>query len=225
MRLFLFDIDCTLLLTRGAGREANRRAMMEVFGTSGALAAHKFGGKTDWQTLIELLIDEGFSLDQIEAQMPIYSESMARHLADVIGNYEAFALPGALELVETLRQRDDVALGIVTGNVPGAAAVKLRAAGYDPAWFPIGAFGSESMDRNNLPALAVARAAAHFRYPFAPDEVIVIGDTPADIACARAIGAIAVAVETGFCAPGELVAAQADYLLRDLTEFNLVLTG
>ncbi len=69
MRLFLFDIDCTLLLTRGAGRESNRRAMVEVFGTCGALAGHKFGGKTDWQTLAELLIDEGFSHAEIERKL------------------------------------------------------------------------------------------------------------------------------------------------------------
>ncbi len=222
MRLFLFDIDCTLLLTRGAGRESNRRAMVEVFGTSGALEGHKFGGKTDWQTLIELLIDEGFSHAEIERKLPAYSEAMARHLAAIIPDYDAFAMPGALELVESLRQRDDVGLGIVTGNVPGAAAVKLRAAGYDPAWFPVGAFGSESMDRNQLTPLAVARAVEYYHYPFSSTDVIVIGDTPADIACARAIGATAVAVETGFCEPGELAAAHADYLLRDLTEFGLV---
>ncbi len=78
------------------------------------------------------------------------------------------------------------------------------------------------MNRDHLPALAVARAVEHYRYPFAPSEVIVIGDTPADVSCARALGAVAVAVETGFCQPGELAAAQADYLLRDLTEFALI---
>lgn len=222
MILILFDIDCTLLLTRGAGREANGRAMTEIFGTCGALAAHKFGGKTDWQTLIELLESEGVTHAEIERKMPAYSESMARHLAAIIDQYPVNAMPGALELVEALRERDDVALGIVTGNVPGAAEVKLRAAGFDPAWFPVGAFGSEAINRDNLPALAIARASAHYHYAFTPDEVIVVGDTPADIACARAVGATAVAVQTGFCEPGELEAAGADYLLRDLTEFGLV---
>ena len=71
-------------------------------------------------------------------------------------------------------------------------------------------------------ALAIARATEHYRTPFLPQDVIVIGDTPADVACARAVGAVAVAVETGFCEPGELKAAQPDYLLRDLTEFDRV---
>src|SRR5579871_799000 len=145
MRLILFDIDCTLLLTKGAGREANRLAMMEVFGTVGALASHKFGGKTDWQTLVDLLIAEGISHEEIERRMPVYSEAMARHMGNVIPNYEVFAMPGALDLVTALHERPDVALGIVTGNVPGSADVKLRAAGFDPALFPIGAFGNEAM--------------------------------------------------------------------------------
>src|SRR5450432_1853308 len=104
MWLILFDIDCTLLLTRGVGREANRLAMQEVYGTIGALATHKFGGKTDWQTLVELLIAEGFSHEQIEELLPTYSEAMARHLGNIIHQYEAFAMPGAIELVESLRQ-------------------------------------------------------------------------------------------------------------------------
>ncbi len=222
MRLVLFDIDCTLLLTKGAGREANRLAMLEVFGTVGALAAHKFGGKTDWQTLVDLLIAEGISHEEIERRMPVYSEAMARHMGSVIPNYEVFAMPGALDLVKALHARPDVALGLVTGNVPGSAEVKLRAAGFDPAMFPVGAFGNEAIDRNLLPALAIARAVEHYRVPFLPQDVIVIGDTPADVACARTVGAVAVAVETGFCEPGELEAAQPDYLLRDLTEFDRV---
>lgn len=223
MRLILFDIDGTLLLTGGAGRESTRLAMEEVFGTCGALAAHKFGGKTDWQTLVELLRDAGYRYADVERMMPTYERIVGQHLAAVIDGYDAQAMPGALELVEALRQRDDVALGIVTGNVASTAPIKLRAAGFDSAWFPVGAFGSESLERDNLPALAVARAAEHYRYPFKADEVIVVGDTPADIACARAFGAVAVAVETGFCTPEEIAAAKPDYHLRDLTEFGQVL--
>lgn len=222
MRLFLFDIDGTLVWTRGAGREATQHAMIEVFGTCGALAAHHFGGKTDWQTLHELLHEAGMTHAEIERRMPEYNAAMGRQLEAIIGQYPVEACPGSLELVELLRQRDDVGLGIVTGNVSTTAPIKLRAAGFDPAWFPVGAYGHESMARDNLPALAVARAVEHYRYPFAPEEVIVIGDTAADISCARALGAVAVAVETGFTQEGELVNAKPDYLLRDLTEFERV---
>lgn len=222
MRLFLFDIDGTLVWTRGAGREATKHAMTEVFGTFGALAGHHFGGKTDWQTLHELLHDAGMTHAEIERRMPDYNKAMGRHLDAIIGKYPVEACPGSLELVEMLRQRDDVALGIVTGNVSTTAPIKLRAAGFDPAWFLVGAYGNEAMARDNLPALAVARAVEHYRCSFTPRDVIVIGDTAADISCARALGAVAVAVETGFTAEGELVNAKPDFLLRDLTEFATV---
>jgi phosphoglycolate phosphatase-like HAD superfamily hydrolase len=219
MKLILFDIDGTLVWTRGAGRESTRLAMLEVFGTVGALVDHKFGGKTDWQTLIELLHVAGFSYDEIERRMPAYNAAMERGLSSIIHQYDVQPCPGAIALVESLRRRPDVGLGLVTGNVVSTAPIKLRAAGFDPAWFPVGAYGSEALERDNLPALAVARAVEYYRYSFTPSEVIVIGDTLADITCARALGAVAVAVETGFAQPGDLDGA--DYRLKDLTEFEL----
>ncbi|MFN8452945.1 MAG: hypothetical protein U0521_31095, partial [Anaerolineae bacterium] len=85
MRLILFDIDGTLVWTRGAGRAATEHAMIEVFGSCGALATHKFGGKTDWQTLLDLLHEAGVSYADVERQMPAYNAAMARHLTAVIG--------------------------------------------------------------------------------------------------------------------------------------------
>jgi phosphoglycolate phosphatase len=110
-----------------------------------------------------------------------------------------------------------VLLGIVTGNVSLTAPVKLRAAGFDPAWFPIGAYGSEALERNDLPALALERACRFCGHHLTPTDVTIIGDTEADIACARAIGARAVAVTTGFTSREALAAAQPDHLLDDLS--------
>jgi phosphoglycolate phosphatase-like HAD superfamily hydrolase len=126
-------------------------------------------------------------------------------------------------LVGTLRDRE-LPLGIVTGNVASTAPVKLRAAGYDPDWFPVGAFGSEALDRNELPTLALERAIRHFEIDVAPEQVVVVGDTPMDIACARALGAVAVAVCTGFSKRADLEGAQPDYLLDDLTAFTSALS-
>ncbi len=224
MRLILFDIDGTLVWTRGAGREATRLAMTEVFGTCGALEAHQFGSKTDFQTLLELLHETGVSYDDIERMMPTYNVAMGRALSGIIGQYAVEATPGSLELVESLSRRSDVGLGIVTGNISDSAPVKLSAAGFNPAWFAIGAYGSEAHQRDDLPALALARAVEHYRLPITPDEVIIVGDTPDDISCARALGALVVAVETGYIQPDVLAAARPDYLLRDLTEFATVFT-
>jgi len=213
--LILFDIDGTLLWTRGSGRAATRAAMMDVFGTCGALDNHNFGGKTDWLTLVELLTD--YSTEDIGRHMSAYEQAMALHLTKIITEYTTEACPGALDVVHTLRKRDDALLGIVTGNVALTAPIKLRSAGFDPTWFPVGAYGSEAMNRDDLPAIALERAIKHLGEPITPEQVTVIGDTPADISCARALGARAVAVLTGFCKPEELVAAKPDILLDDLT--------
>ena len=222
-RLILFDIDGTLLWTHGAGREATRLAMLEVFGTEAGINEHVFGGKTDWYTLVELLGRIGYTPEDVALSMPRFHEAMARNLQNIIGNYNVQACPGALALVESLHQRDDVLLGLVTGNVQDAAAVKLRAAGYDPAWFPVGAYGHEAYDRDHLPPIALARAVEHYRQNIAAEEVFIIGDTPADVACARALGAIAVAVGTGFCKREDLVACSPDHLIDDLSGFLAIL--
>lgn len=219
-RLVLFDIDGTLLKTSGAGRESTRRAMHEVFGTVGKLDVHHFGGKTDWQTLLELLGEDGYTRDHIGEAMPRYHEAMARHLDSIMVDFTVTRCAGAWETVEALRVRaaeqGDISLGLVTGNVKDAANVKLRAAGYDPSWFPVGAFGHEALERDLLPPIAIARAAAYYQYDFKPDQVIVIGDTAMDIACARACGASVIAVGTGFSTRDELLAAAPDAYFDDL---------
>jgi phosphoglycolate phosphatase-like HAD superfamily hydrolase len=223
--LFLFDIDCTLLWTQGAGREAMRHAMREVFGTAAELDRHHFGGKTDWQSLVELLGPQGYTSADIQAIMPKYDRAMGRHLARLIGSFDVQACTGAPALVRQLHERQDAHLALVTGNVRSSAPIKLRAAGYDPSWFPVGAYGSEAMERDWLPPMALMRAVDYYGHSFTVDHVVVVGDTPADVQCARALGAVAVAVRTGFCAPGELESSRPDFLLTDLTDFHEVLTG
>lgn len=215
--LLLFDIDGTLLRTKGAGREATRRALLDVFGTQAAVLTHHFSGKTDWFTLLELLLTEGFTEAQIAERLHTYDEAVGRHTEALVGAYDIAACTGALETIEALRQRADVLLGLVTGNARRSAPHKLRAAGFEPAWFPVGAFGTEAIDRNALTPLALERAAAHLGAQ--PATVLVIGDTAMDVACARAIGAVAVVVETGFATREELLAAQPDHLLPDLAGF------
>lgn len=213
--LILFDIDGTLLWTRGSGRAATKAAMLDVFGTCGALDEHHFGGKTDWLTLVELLPD--YSTEAIGQHMPAYEQAMAHHLTRIIAEYTTEACPGALDVVQALRVREGVLVGIVTGNVSLTAPIKLRAAGFDPDWFPIGAYGSEAVDRDHLPAIALERAVRYLGEPITPEQVTIIGDTPADISCARALGGHAVAVMTGFSSREALTAAKPDILLDDLT--------
>lgn len=219
-KLLLFDIDGTLVLSKGAGREATVRSLMQVFGTDAGVKSLPFGGKTDLQILSEILPAHGFTFEEIHARIDAFQQAMAEHLQAIIGTYAVEACIGTHEVIAALSDRDDILLGLVTGNVQTTAPIKLRAAGFDPDWFVIGAYGSESPRRNDLPPLALQRAINHIGQEIAAEDVVVIGDTVADVECARAIpGAVAVAVCTGFEPRENLIAAQPDYLLNDLTTF------
>lgn len=222
-RLILFDIDGTLLKTDGAGRRATRLALLEVFGTESTVDTHNFGGKPDWQTLYELLRDHGYTPESLGEYMPTFEQAMSKHMSMIIHEHMTTVCPGAMESVEALRDDDRYLIGIVTGNTAASAKVKLLAGGFDPLWFAVGAYGSESMNRNDLPPLALQRAIAHTRREIKPEEVVIIGDTVMDIESARALGAVAVAVTTGYTQREALVANNPDYLLDDLTTFTAIL--
>ena len=222
-RLVLFDIDGTLLISRGIGRAAKRRAMLERFGRTGDLDAHVFGGKTDWGILADLLAPFGYSSADIGREIQAYEAAMARHMKAIRAEHSAAALPEAFALVAALREDADTLIGLVTGNTSKTAAIKLEMAGYDPAWFPVGAFGHESAAREDLTRLALRRAGAYAGRRFLGSEVFVIGDTPADVQAARAINAVAVAVCTGYAERDQLVGSDPDYLLEDLGAFMKLL--
>lgn len=213
----LFDIDGTLLRSDGAGRTATRAALLEIFGAADGVDTLDFGGKTDWFIVSELLADQGVGHDDIAHLMPSYSAALARHLEQALQYHRIWALPGALAAVQALRVRPGTLIGLITGNVRATVPLKLRAAGYDPAWFAVGAYGSESPDRGQVAALALERAIQAAGQALHPSQAIIVGDTPADIACARTVGARAVAVTTGFASREELAAADPDYLLDDLS--------
>ncbi len=219
MKLILFDIDGTLLISRGIGREAKRRAMLETFGEVGDLDKHVFGGKTDWRILADLLAPYGKSPDDIGREIARYERVMARHMREIKDNYCADAIPHAMELVKNLRDRADTIVGLVTGNTSMTADIKLEMAGFKRDWFAVGAFGNEAAERDELTRLALERAESHTAHSFAGDDVIVIGDTVADIDAARAIDAVAVAVCTGYTEREQLRDSEPDFLLDDLSSF------
>jgi phosphoglycolate phosphatase-like HAD superfamily hydrolase len=127
-------------------------------------------------------------------------------------------------VVARLAQSPEALLGLVTGNIEEGARIKLLPTGLW-AHFRVGAYGSDHMDRRRLPSLAARRAQALVGYPFAPTDVVVIGDTPHDIDCARAFGAVAVAVTTGQYTRAELLADRPDHLFDDLADVDKVLAA
>jgi phosphoglycolate phosphatase len=217
MRLVLFDIDGTLVTARGAGRAAFNKALIEVFGTVGpAEAGLDFRGRTDLSILYELMTAAGFGADVIAARTEACFAAYVRELAVVIGDGQRVQiLPGVPALVRTLAARDDVVVGLLTGNVQDGARIKLASTGLWPL-FRVGAYGSDHADRRLLPAIACERAHALVGHAFPFDRVIIIGDTPLDVDCARACGARAVAVATGFYPYDELEGCGPDLLFKDL---------
>jgi phosphoglycolate phosphatase len=224
VRLFLFDVDGTLVTARGAGREAFNRALREVFGTVGpAEVGYDFRGKTDPRILHDLMSAAGFSRAEIDGRAATFFAAYVRDLADIIGDGRRVeVMPGIPELVRMLAERDDAVVGLLTGNVEAGARVKLASTGLWP-YFRLGAFGSDHSDRRALPAIACARARALTAREFPFDRVTIIGDTPLDVDCARACGARAVAVATGFYAYDDLAGCAPDVLFKDLGDVARVL--
>jgi phosphoglycolate phosphatase-like HAD superfamily hydrolase len=126
-------------------------------------------------------------------------------------------------LLDALARRDDVTLGLLTGNIRQTAPLKLAAAGIDPDQFVAGAYGSDSLERDELFAVALGRVRQSTGRLFAARDVVIIGDTPADVGCARCGGALAVAVATGPYPADHLRAHEPDYLFSDLTQTHEVL--
>jgi phosphoglycolate phosphatase len=218
VRLFLFDIDGTLITARGAGRSALQQALVQTYGTAGDIDAYDFRGKTDPRIVFDLMRGAGLGDDAIEAGMSACFDAYASELDRRIGDgARVIVLPGIADVVRTLSAREDALVGLLTGNIEAGARVKLRSTGLFPL-FRVGAYGSDSMERRRLPAIACERArqVAGREFPF--DRVTIIGDTPLDVDCARACGAVAVAVATGFHPHAELAACGPDLLFTDFSD-------
>ena len=196
MRLFLFDVDGTLISARGMGRQALSRALQDVFGATGPIDSYDFRGRTDPRIVWDLMRAAGVADTVIEARLGDCFAAYLSELDTVIGDGASVrVLPGVPEVVRALADRGDAVVGLLTGNIEGGARVKLRATGLWPL-FRVGAFGSDEIDRRRLPAVACARARAVTGRDVSLAQVVIVGDTPLDVDCARACGAMAVAVAT-----------------------------
>lgn len=215
MNVVLFDIDGTLVLTGGAGVAAMREAVLAIVGQQRALPEIGLHGRTDRAIVEDLLrhcgvpaTDENWRrfLEEYEARLPA-----------ALSARRGRALPGVAELIEELGRRERVHVGLLTGNVRIGAELKLTHYGLWPN-FAFGGFGDERLLRDDVARDAMAAWRRHAGHAGAPTQVWVIGDTPADVTCARAIGARAIAVATGSYGLDQLAAEKPDVLLADLTD-------
>ncbi|MEM1126259.1 MAG: HAD hydrolase-like protein [Bacteroidota bacterium] len=215
MKLLLFDIDGTLLLTHGLGRRTIAGVLEDLTGRTATMEGIPFSGRTDLAILSDVLRINGIppTPEQIETLITSYEIAMTQALLRA----SLTRLPGTAVLLQTLAARPDVCLGLLTGNVEAMAYRKLEAVGL-ASFFAFGAFGGDHPERPMLPPIAMDRAAAHTGHRFAGPDVVIIGDTEHDIHCGRGVGARSVAVCTGGYTEQDLAAHEPDVLLPDLAD-------
>jgi phosphoglycolate phosphatase-like HAD superfamily hydrolase len=222
-RLVLFDIDGTLVLTGGAGKRAMDRAFEEAFGVADAFADLAMSGRTD-RYLIERGL-EHWDLPVTRQALDRFRSRYLAHLADSInepGHGVKGTMPGVGAVLDALDRRPQVQTALLTGNYEGGARIKLEHFGL---WhrFAWGAFGDDDADRDALARFAVAEAPRRGVTLADPSLAVVVGDTPFDIACARAAGARVVAVATGGHTLDELRALGPDLAVETLDDLDAVL--
>lgn len=224
-RLILFDIDGTILSSQGAARRAFERAMNEVYGTAGPINDHPFDGKTDPQIARELLRLAGYDDASVDSK---FSDLWSAYVGQLdhefaIPGHQTTVYPGVRELLDELELRsNEQLLGLLTGNIVDGAMRKLASADI-ASDFRVGAFGSDHERRDALPAVAVERARSLTGIHFRERDIVVIGDTPADVTCGSALGVRTVGVATGHFSGDVLRDAGAHFVFDDLSDTGRVL--
>ena len=225
MRLCLFDIDGTLVNTGGAGQAAMEAALAAVFGVTRPTEGISTAGRTD-RAIIEDLIDfHGLPVDEVTFGK--VSAAYLEQLPASLERLDGLTLPGVGDLLDELSARDDLVLGLLTGNLVEGARCKLGHFQLDPyferAGDLFGGFGDLQRDRDDVARLGRERVRRELDW-WDPTEVWVIGDTPLDVRCARAIDVQVLAVATGVFSRSQIAASQPDALLDDLSETDRVLS-
>lgn len=226
LRILLWDLDGTLVRgTRyGIFKDYTVPMLESVFGTAGRLPEMIVSGMTDLQIIEEALRPEGITREHItsrkEELLSCYITEMRRATSN--GDHIIMAMPGAVEVLKAVDNHPRYRSALLTGNIAPAAQLKIEITGLSEFFTLPGAFGDESFDRRDLPAKAARRINEHLGAELAPEQFIVIGDTPNDVACARHFGARVVAMATGRIHSAEdLQACNPDALLSDFLDVEL----
>src|SRR4030081_559648 len=228
LRVLLWDLDGTLVRGQryGVFKDYTVPILKTVFGTSGSLGEMMVSGMTDLQIVEEALRAEGITREHIMARkdqlLSCYIEEMKRATGN--GAHLLAAMPGGREVLRRVADHPRYLSALLTGNIKPAAYLKVELTGLAEFFQLPGAFGDESFDRRDLPAIAAQRINEHLGANLQHEQFIVIGDTPNDIACARHFGARVVAVATGrMHSQDDLLAHEPDALLPDLLDAELAL--
>ncbi len=221
-RLLLFDIDGTLIASGGAGEHALRLGIKDRFGIDEDFRGIEIAGRTDSGIARQFFAKH--ALPDTPGNTAAFFESYLDHLAILLPKKEGRLLPGILELLDALKARADIVLALLTGNLARGAELKLTHYGvWD--YFEFGAYADDHHDRNQLGHFARDRALERHGITFPPERIYILGDTPHDITCARAIGAKAVAIATGQYTYAQLAPHAPDFLFDDLSDVPAVIAA
>lgn len=221
-RLYLFDIDGTLITSGGAGEASLKEAVRDFCGCDVDFSTVTIAGNTDTAIARHLLSSVG--KEPTEENIMALLDCYLRRLTERIHLHNGRRLPGIIPLLERLKERSDCVLALLTGNLAAGARVKLT---HYELWhyFAFGAFADDNHVRNELGHVAMARAFECYGENFSPEQIYVIGDTPRDIECGRAFGAVTVAVATGHYSREDLASHLPDFLFDDLSDADAVMTA
>ncbi len=216
----LFDIDGTLLNSGGAGQHAMEQALLDVFGVTGPYENILAAGRTDKAITTDLFHHHKIELS--DDNWSRFLESYVGHLPNSLVTQQGSVLPGIVELLDHLSEDSYVSLGLLTGNLRVGADVKLKHYKLDHH-FQFGGFGDVHYNRDDVARLALDEAVRHLKRDIPEETVWVIGDTPSDVTCGRAIGAKTIAVATGIYEASILEEASPDFLFDDFSDVAAVL--
>ncbi|MBN1481338.1 HAD family hydrolase [candidate division KSB1 bacterium] len=222
MKLLLFDIDGTLIHTGGAGIRSLNRAFEKLYGCPDVMAGISLAGRTD-----DLIVREAFGragLDFSDKDLPRFKSIYFQFIAEEIyaNGYVKRLMPGIAELIPELDRHPDICLALLTGNWQRSARIKMDYFELNP-FFAFGAFSDDSPERSELVPVAIQRFRNRYGSDIRPHDVYVIGDTPADVLCAKPHGVVSVAVAAAAHPFDELAQYEPDILLHDLSDKNSVL--
>jgi phosphoglycolate phosphatase len=222
-RLVLFDIDGTLIADDGAARAAFAEALTAVYGFQGDVGGYDFSGRTDPQIAQMILRDHGWSEPEVDARLPTlwdhYLGGLARNAPGRVR-----MLAGVEALLDAVRSAKHLTIALLTGNIEPGARIKLEQVGLNHR-FSFGAFGSDSPRREELPPIAVERAARASGHRFQGADVVIIGDSIYDVRCGVPHAATTIAIASGKTSAGALKAEKPDHFFDSATELDGILAA
>jgi phosphoglycolate phosphatase-like HAD superfamily hydrolase len=220
-RLVLFDIDGTLPSTQGHSVRAVKAAYAAVYGRDPSAIEYRMDGKTGLRIAFESLGLAGLTRQEIEAGLPRFWARYEEELRRTVTPERTRVFPGVAALVTQVARLPQALLGLLTGNCEPAARIKLQAARLEG--FALGAYGAHHEDRAALPAVAVEHAERLSGRRFQGKEIVIIGDTPNEIRCGRALGVKSIAVATGRYSAEQLAGHGPDHVFPDFSDVTAVL--